>query len=254
MRIDSLLLYRLSHTTINKKTIIVTTTLLGFARRSLFCYNMAMVTNPFRQHWQPDFTPSFDYKPRTLTVVPRPRSNKQYYIWLLDIGLVGLLAWLNIAIFFPPHPPSQPWVSVEATPSPIVHRQAFAFVNPLPSSFVTSRFGKRGREFHEGEDLGAPQGAEILASAAGTVSYSGWRGGYGKLIILKHPHGMETRYGHCSKLLVHPGQSIVQGQKIALVGQTGHATGPHLHFEVRKEEEPINPEPFLRKPPGNKDR
>ncbi|HWZ27039.1 MAG TPA: M23 family metallopeptidase, partial [Gemmatimonadales bacterium] len=84
----------------------------------------------------------------------------------------------------------------------------------------------------EGIDVAAPMGAEIEAPAAGTVTDVRWEDGYGNFVTIDHGYGLVTRYAHCSKILVVRGQRVKRGQKIALVGATGLATGPHLHYEV----------------------
>jgi murein DD-endopeptidase MepM/ murein hydrolase activator NlpD len=84
-------------------------------------------------------------------------------------------------------------------------------------------------------------GTPIMATANGRVTFAGWKGGYGKLIIVKHPNGYQTYYGHCSRLLKKPGQLVEQGEVIARVGSTGLSTGPHVHYEVRVNGKPINP-------------
>lgn len=108
---------------------------------------------------------------------------------------------------------------------------------PLPltsgSYRISSRFGARSLGYHKGVDLAAPIGTPIYASRAGTVTYSGSASGYGLVIYLDHGGGVQTRYGHCSKLLVKSGARVQAGQLIALVGNTGRSTGPHCHFEVR---------------------
>ncbi|TGK07267.1 M23 family metallopeptidase [Leptospira semungkisensis] len=113
------------------------------------------------------------------------------------------------------------------------------FSNPLAEEGrVSSRYGKRKDPFtkkdtfHGGIDLAAEEGTPVYASADGVVSFSGSKGGYGSLIVLKHPLGYETKYGHLSKLLVPPGTKVKKGQLIGEVGMTGRATGFHLHFEV----------------------
>lgn len=112
---------------------------------------------------------------------------------------------------------------------------------------ITSRFGPRWGGFHTGVDIAASEGAPIYAADAGTVIFSGWEGGYGYLVKIDHNNGYVTYYGHASKLLVKKGDKVMKGQKIALVGSTGHATGPHVHFEVRKNGVPVNPLPYLNK-------
>jgi len=111
---------------------------------------------------------------------------------------------------------------------------------------LTSRFGYRGREFHEGIDLAMPWGSNVYAADGGVVEFTGWSGGYGKLVIINHKNGYQTYYGHLSRILVSPGQKVVKGQLIAKSGSTGRSTGPHLHFEVRKNGVPQNPLRYLR--------
>jgi murein DD-endopeptidase MepM/ murein hydrolase activator NlpD len=98
---------------------------------------------------------------------------------------------------------------------------------------VTSGFGMRWGRMHEGIDIAAPIGTQIWAAAAGTVIHAGWLSGYGNLVVLDHGNGLATAYAHSSAILVVLGQQVSQGETIALVGSTGHSTGPHLHFEVR---------------------
>ncbi len=104
---------------------------------------------------------------------------------------------------------------------------------PLDSLRVTSGFGGRWGRQHEGVDLGMPEGSAIYAAKVGTVTYSGYCGGYGLLIKIDHGGGMETYYAHCSRLLAAEGDTVEAGTVIAEVGSTGNSTGPHLHFEVR---------------------
>lgn len=113
----------------------------------------------------------------------------------------------------------------------------------MTSAFSVRRFHPISKRYkaHTGIDYGAPTGTAIFATANGRVKFTGWEHGYGKLVILKHPNGYLTYYAHCSKLLVKPGQLVEQGQIIARVGQTGLATGPHVHYEVRVHGKPIDP-------------
>ncbi len=94
---------------------------------------------------------------------------------------------------------------------------------------------------HEGIDVSAPMGAEIEAPAGGVVTDVKWEEGYGNMLTLDHGYGLVTRYAHCSKILVVRGQRVKRGQKIALVGSTGLATGPHLHYEVWVNHKPVDP-------------
>jgi murein DD-endopeptidase MepM/ murein hydrolase activator NlpD len=104
---------------------------------------------------------------------------------------------------------------------------------------ITSGFGWRThpltglRRFHSGVDLGAPSGTPIVAASTGTVVWAGWKGGYGKAIVIQHNNMQQTLYGHLSEISVQEGQTIEQGTVIGLVGSTGNSTGPHLHFESR---------------------
>ncbi|HUK20525.1 MAG TPA: M23 family metallopeptidase [Gemmatimonadales bacterium] len=98
---------------------------------------------------------------------------------------------------------------------------------------------------HEGIDVAAPMGAEILAPASGVVADVKWEDGYGNFLTIDHGYGLVTRYAHCSKILVVRGQRVKRGQKIALVGSTGLATGPHVHYEVWVNGHPVDPKKFV---------
>ena len=120
------------------------------------------------------------------------------------------------------------------------------------SGRVTSEFGRRrspggiGSKNHKGIDIGAPRGTPVYAADGGTVTYAGWMGGYGYVVIINHNGtGYETRYGHNSKLLVSVGDHVYKGQQIAKVGSTGNSTGNHCHFEVRYHGVPKNPRNYL---------
>ncbi len=116
---------------------------------------------------------------------------------------------------------------------------------------VTSNFGWRthpilGTErFHSGIDFGADYGSLVYASDRGRVIYADWYGGYGNAVIIDHGNGMTTLYGHCSELYVKDGDAVEKGQPISAVGSTGFSTGPHLHFELRANGEPIDPAAYL---------
>jgi murein DD-endopeptidase MepM/ murein hydrolase activator NlpD len=94
---------------------------------------------------------------------------------------------------------------------------------------------------HEGIDISAPMGSPIEAPAAGVVTDAGWETGYGNTITIDHGFGIVTKFAHASKLLVKNGQRVSRGQRIALVGNSGLATGPHLHYEVHVNGRPVNP-------------
>jgi murein DD-endopeptidase MepM/ murein hydrolase activator NlpD len=119
---------------------------------------------------------------------------------------------------------------------------------PLPverSREVSSTYGVRGVRHHDGLDIRGRGGDPIFAARDGHVVFSGWMSGYGNIVILDHGHGVTTRYGHASALLVGVGERVLRGQPIARVGATGNATGDHLHFEVRWSGRPIDPAVLL---------
>lgn len=118
------------------------------------------------------------------------------------------------------------------------------------SGTITSRFGANESirdHTHKGMDIAAPYGTKIVAAAKGKITHSGWMGGYGNLIIITHENGIQTYYGHCSKLYAKVGEEVEAGETIALVGSTGFSTGNHLHFEIRKNGNQINPQKYLYK-------
>ncbi len=113
---------------------------------------------------------------------------------------------------------------------------------------LTSHFGRRGSRMHDGIDIGAKEGTAIHAAAAGEVVYSDHRlSGYGRLIIIRHRHDLFTAYAHNQRNLVRKGDRVKTGDVIARVGHTGRATGPHLHFEVRRGPTPVDPLSYLPK-------
>ncbi|MBO6245716.1 MAG: peptidoglycan DD-metalloendopeptidase family protein [Anaerovibrio sp.] len=116
---------------------------------------------------------------------------------------------------------------------------------------ITSEFGWRThpifgtQRYHSGLDIGGDYGLPIAAAASGTVIHAGWISGYGYTVIIDHGGGITTLYGHNESLLVGEGESVSQGQTIALCGSTGNSTGPHCHFEVRENGEPVSPYSYL---------
>ena len=121
---------------------------------------------------------------------------------------------------------------------------AMGFMWPL-RGVITSGFGMRWGRMHQGLDIDGETGDPIRAAKAGTVSMSATLGGYGNAVVIDHGGGVATLYGHASQLLVTQGQTVQQGQVVALVGSTGFSTGSHLHFEIRVNGTPQNPLPFL---------
>ncbi|MCT4508217.1 MAG: peptidoglycan DD-metalloendopeptidase family protein [Tepidibacter sp.] len=120
-----------------------------------------------------------------------------------------------------------------------------AFSNPTRGK-LSSKFGRRWGRKHTGIDIAAPKGTPIKASDGGTVVFSGTQNGYGKLIIIDHKNGYKTYYGHCSSLVAKKGQKVAKGDVVAKVGSTGRSTGNHLHFEVRKNNVPLNPSKYVK--------
>ena len=125
------------------------------------------------------------------------------------------------------------------------------YIKPISGGRLTSGFGKRNRptrgasSYHKGVDWATPVGTSVVASSSGVVTRAGWGSGYGYCVYIRHPDGRETRYGHLSKVLVSVGQSVSQGQRIALSGNTGVSTGPHLHFEILVGGSQVNPLNYL---------
>ena len=122
-----------------------------------------------------------------------------------------------------------------------------SFIKPI-SGIITSRFGSRESirsSAHRGLDIATSTGTPIKAAAGGTVVAAGYSGSYGNMVRISHGNGVETLYAHCSVLSVSTGQTVTQGQVIAKVGTTGHVTGPHLHFEVRKNGVLLNPQNYV---------
>lgn len=120
-------------------------------------------------------------------------------------------------------------------------------VTPV-NGHITSRYGSREAirdHTHQGLDIATKTGTPIKAAADGTVTFSDEQGGYGNLIIINHGNGIQTYYGHCSKLYVKEGQKVTAGDVIAAVGSTGNSTGPHLHFEIRQNGKYVNPTNYL---------
>ena len=124
---------------------------------------------------------------------------------------------------------------------------------PVKTAAFTSGYGVRsdpfrgGHAMHAGIDLAGPYGTPIYATADGTVERAGWNsGGYGNLIEVDHGRGIETRYGHLSRILIRAGTQVKRGQLIGYMGSTGRSTGSHLHYEVRIDGKPVNPIPFMK--------
>lgn len=122
-----------------------------------------------------------------------------------------------------------------------------SLIRPI-SGTISSRFGVSSsirRAAHTGLDISAPAGTAIGAAAAGTVTFSGYKGSYGNMLVINHGNGVQTYYGHCSQLYASTGESVSQGETVATVGSTGNSTGPHLHLEVRVNGVAYNPQNYV---------
>jgi murein DD-endopeptidase MepM/ murein hydrolase activator NlpD len=129
-----------------------------------------------------------------------------------------------------------------------VARGSGVFVWPMQGR-ITSRYGAYRRysrgHFHTGVDIATTYGTPVLAADNGEVIFAGWWDGYGKAVVVDHGRGIATVYGHLSRIYPTVGMTVAKGQTIGLEGNTGNSTGPHLHFEVRRNGSPVNPMPFL---------
>ena len=119
------------------------------------------------------------------------------------------------------------------------------YIKPITGGRFTSGFKMRWGRMHKGIDWATPVGTAVRASCGGTVVSAGWSSGYGYCITLRHPDGRQTRYAHLSKILVSAGQHVDQNERIALSGNTGRSTGPHLHFEIIINGSQVNPLSYL---------
>jgi murein DD-endopeptidase MepM/ murein hydrolase activator NlpD len=140
------------------------------------------------------------------------------------------------------------WQRAEGTGS---QAMAVPSSKPLGTATFTSGYGVRSDPFrgqaamHAGIDLAAPTGTAVYATADGVIDHASWEGGYGNMVEINHGKGLQTRFGHLSRILVQNGQMVHRGDLIALVGSSGRSTGPHLHYEVRMDGHAVNPLPYL---------
>ncbi len=136
--------------------------------------------------------------------------------------------------------------------SPIKQQPVFSgYVYPVVGPRLSSVFGdrkhpvKRMKRHHNGVDLAAPEGAGVRVISEGRVVFADDYAGYGKLVVVQHKDGKTSHYGHLSTIKARPGTYVKPGELIGLVGETGIATGPHLHFEIRQNGKPLDPEVYL---------
>ena len=132
-----------------------------------------------------------------------------------------------------------------------LRREVYPQGRPVQAGFISSFFGHRVdpftgyTAFHPGVDFAGEQGAAVVSVATGIVTWAGEHQGYGQLVEINHGNGYLTRYAHNSKVLVRAGETVQRGQVLALVGSTGHSTGPHVHFEVLRDGAPVDPMAFI---------
>ncbi len=136
---------------------------------------------------------------------------------------------------------------IETTGNPAFLPTMWAHLGKINNEFGFRRnpFGGRSFEFHAGLDIDGERGDIVAAPANGIITKAGWEGGYGNMIEIDHGNNLKTRYGHLSKIGVQIGDTIQRGQLIGLIGSTGRSTGPHLHYELRLNDKPINPRRLL---------
>jgi len=174
-------------------------------------------------------------------------------------ALAGLAVMAMAAAPFAPSAPADEAVTAKAaaiTAPPVVAiakpagpiMRTLVFVEPVPGHAINSKFGMRrlggepGARLHKGVDIAAPMGTSVLAAAEGRVLRIGYDpAGYGNFIEVQHPNGLSTLYGHLSRVDVASGDDVTTGGRIGLIGSTGYSTGPHLHFEVRRDGAQVNP-------------
>lgn len=144
--------------------------------------------------------------------------------------------------------------SLEKLRGAIAEKQAYLAARPSiwpARGIITSTFGYRrspfgwGREYHPGLDIAARAGTPVVATGDGVVTFSGWKGSYGRTVIIDHGYGFTTLYGHNQKNVVSVGQRVTKGQIIAYVGSSGRSTGPHVHYEIRLHDKLTNPRYYL---------
>jgi murein DD-endopeptidase MepM/ murein hydrolase activator NlpD len=129
---------------------------------------------------------------------------------------------------------------------------AIPFISPMKRYYISSTYGKRidpitrKHAYHFGTDFAGPIGAKIVSTAPGIVKFSGRKGNYGNFIEIDHGFGINTRYGHLKKIYVNKGDRVERDQLIALQGNSGRSSGPHLHYEIRYNDKPYNPEKFVK--------
>ncbi len=180
-------------------------------------------------------------------------------------GAAKILALVTVMVLSPAAMAAEPasdaqfsslfaaWVQMEAPTEQSLGKTKASIPSrePVDNVTLTSSFGTRSdpfnghRRMHQGIDIPGPLGTPVYATADGVVQRSGWANGYGNLVEINHGNGLETRYGHLSKLIAQPNERVRRGQLIGLMGSTGRSTGSHLHYEVRIAGGAVNPIPYI---------
>jgi len=162
------------------------------------------------------------------------------------VSKISSLAGVDFQI--PELPPDSVLFATKDKPAVVAH----SVVSPdgVPSGlplegYMTRGFSGEDEDFHPGVDIAAEVGTPVLATASGKVVFAGTDSTYGLMIIIEHENGVSTVYGHNSELLVEVGQEVLAGGRIALSGNTGRSTAPHLHYEIRENNEPVNPLKYI---------
>lgn len=153
-------------------------------------------------------------------------------------GGAWVAAWLSLALL------------AAAVPSAAARPRSF-FISPTwgtlssPLGWRADPLGRNVWQHHWGIDIAAPAGTPVVASAAGVVQYAGWYAGYGGTVYIDHGSGWSTVYGHLGTIAAAPGRRVAQGAVIGAVGSNGRSTGPHLHFEIRYRNRPVDPLTYI---------
>jgi Peptidase family M23/Putative peptidoglycan binding domain len=156
----------------------------------------------------------------------------------VEAAVTGFQEWAGLTA--DGHAGPETWRALRTRPASCPIRLGWPLEGP-----IVSPFGPRWNRFHEGVDIDAAEGARVGTSRSGRVIFVGWNDGFGRLVILAHHHGVTTYYAHLSQILVVAGQRLSEGEPLGRVGHTGHATGPHLHFEVRLRGASVDPQTAL---------
>lgn len=189
-----------------------------------------------------NFMASMSYSPKAVALPADPEPYPSLALISPGLGPNDFIPGSDTHADLPEPPETTPKKPLKAPKTAKLN-----FMKPVLNAILSSSFGNRWGRMHEGVDLAVPQGTPIQAVEAGKVIYSGWASGYGNFVSVDHGSGYVSRYGHASSLLVRSGQKVKKGQIIALVGSTGHSTGPHLHFEIVNHGRHQNPLPMLNK-------